>query len=150
MPSFEPLRLIQIQPRRGRRLLALLCAVVGIGSGMALHMQKAQAAPGPQTFGDRDAKKPPSMHQLFRSSQLPKTYADFSMFHFVPRGSIIVEQPERGRLIFRSRKTGQPNGYAELKGDSVLYYDPAGRPIRLQHLTPEEMDRWNKNALANR
>lgn len=126
---------------RGGLLALGLLALTG-----AQTVRAADDDAAPKTFGEAEAKKAPSLHQLYKSSSLPRTYADFSMFHFVPRGAKIVEQPERGRLIFRDKVTGQPDGYAELKGDAVLYFDATGKPIRLQHLTAEEMQRWMKHS----
>ncbi|MBA5726301.1 hypothetical protein [Bombella favorum] len=76
-------------------------------------------------------------------SSLPRVHADYSMFHFVPRGDEVTVQPERDRLLFR-KKSGQPDGYAERRGAAIVYYDASGKPIRIQHLTPEELDRMNQ------
>lgn len=85
-----------------------------------------------------------SMHQLYRSSSLPHASADFSMFHFVPRGDKMVEEPEHGRLLFRT-KGGQPDGFAERRGGAVVYYDRMGKAIRVQRLTEDELARMNQN-----
>lgn len=77
------------------------------------------------------------------TSSLPRMHADYSMFHFVPRGDEVTVQPERNRLLFR-KKSGQPDGYAERRGAAIVYYDASGKPIRIQRLTPEELDRMNQ------
>ncbi|WP_245539134.1 hypothetical protein [Saccharibacter floricola] len=89
---------------------------------------------------DDDQHKQPSMHQLYRSSSLPHAAADFSMFHFVPRGDKMVEEPEHGRLLFRT-KGGEPDGFAERRGGAIVYYDRRGKAARVQRLTPDEIDR---------
>ena len=76
-------------------------------------------------------------------SSLPRMHADYSMFHFVPRGDEVTVQPEHDRLLFR-KKSGQPDGYAERRGAAVVYYDASGKPIRIQRLTPDELDWMNQ------
>lgn len=76
-------------------------------------------------------------------SNLPRVHADYSMFHFVPRGDEVTIQPERGRLLFR-KKSGVPDGYAERRGAAIVYYDSTGKAVRIQRLTPEELDRMNQ------
>ncbi len=73
-------------------------------------------------------------------SALPHNHADYSMFHYVPRGDVMVPQPERGRLFFRT-KDGRPDGYAEHRGGAVFYYDASGKAVRVQRLTDEELAR---------
>lgn len=91
----------------------------------------ADSAP---TFGD--IKKKPSLDQLYRSSGIVHKYADFSMFHYVPKGDDVKEQPERSRLLFR-KKGGLPDGYAERKGDVIFYYNAAGQLVRIQKLSED-------------
>lgn len=76
-------------------------------------------------------------------SSLPRMHADYSMFHFVPRGDEVTVQPERNRLLFR-KKSGQPDGYAERRGGAIVYYDASGKAVRIQRLTDEELDRMNQ------
>lgn len=87
--------------------------------------------------------KKPNLDQLYKNSNLPRTHADFSMFHFVPRGDITIEQPDQARLLFRT-PDGVPDGYAERRGAAVFYYDRTGKAVRVQRLTPEEIDRLNR------
>lgn len=94
-------------------------------------------------WADEDEHKL-SMHQVYRSSSLPHAAADFSMFHFVPRGDKMVEEPEHGRLLFRT-KGGQPDGFAERRGAAVVYYNRMGKAVRVQHLTEDELARMNQN-----
>ncbi|MCX5620405.1 hypothetical protein [Bombella pollinis] len=76
-------------------------------------------------------------------TSLPRVHADYSMFHFVPRGDEVTIQPEHGRLIFR-KKSGVPDGYAERRGAAIVYYDSTGKAVRIQRLTPEELDRMTQ------
>ncbi|MXV43610.1 hypothetical protein GS501_00765 [Saccharibacter sp. 17.LH.SD] len=84
-----------------------------------------------------------TMHQVYRSSSLPHTAADFSMFHFVPRGDKMVTEPEHGRLLFQT-PDGRPDGYGERRGTAIVYYDRTGKAVRVQHLTQDEIDRLNQ------
>ncbi|QDH13461.1 hypothetical protein E3E12_03755 [Formicincola oecophyllae] len=110
-------------------------------SALAAVMAMTALAPAAQADSlFADPSKGPTLNQLYKHSKLPHHYVDFSMFHYVPRGDRITVQPERDRLVF-NKKTGEPDGYAERRGDAVIYYNPAGKAIRVQRLTPEEMDR---------
>jgi len=92
------------------------------------------AVPRARADDDDDAKKP-SLHSLAQNSALPKAYKDFSQFLYRPSGDRVVEQPESDRLMFWT-KTGQPDGYAQRRGDSIFYYDRTGRAVRVQQLPP--------------
>ncbi|UMM64214.1 hypothetical protein [Aristophania vespae] len=112
-------------------IFKICAALLGVASFSLSHVSFADSAP---TFGD--VKKKPTLDQLYRSSQLVHKYADFSMFHYVPKGDDVVEQPERSRLLFRT-KHGSPDGYAERKGEVIFYYNAAGKLIRVQKLSGE-------------
>ncbi|AFW01088.1 hypothetical protein BAR24_01615 [Gluconobacter oxydans] len=85
---------------------------------------------------DGDGPKKPDMHELYRSSSLPKSHADFSRFTYRPPGDKVIEQPDAFRLLFRTRD-GQPDGYAERRGNAVIYYDRYGKVTHVQPL-PED------------
>ncbi|CDG33541.1 MULTISPECIES: hypothetical protein [Acetobacteraceae] len=106
------------------------------GTGMML-MGVAGLAPAQADEADSVVRKP------MPGSSLPRVHADYSMFHFVPRGDEVTVQPERNRLLFR-KKSGQPDGYGERRGAAIVYYDSSGKPVRIQRLTPEELDRMNQ------
>lgn len=106
------------------------------GAGMMVGM--AGLAPA-----QADDESNPVVRKPMPTSSLPRMHADYSTFHFVPRGDEVTVQPERDRLLFR-KKSGQPDGYAERRGGAVVYYDAAGKPVRIQRLTPEELDRMNQ------
>lgn len=109
----------------------ILCSFLMILSTIAFA-HKTQAEPD----------KKPNLNQLYRTSNLPRAHLDFSMFHFVPKGDKIIEQPDQARLIFQT-PTGAPDGYGQRRGTSIFYYDASGKAIRIQHLTDEEIERLN-------
>ncbi|WP_025885553.1 hypothetical protein [Asaia prunellae] len=105
-----------------------LCAALGVmlaGGIVPLGQACAQ--------DDDDSKKKPDMHQLARSSALPKAEADFSMFKFRPRGDKVIEQPDANRILFK-RPDGTPDGYAQRRGNAVIYYDRFGKVSHVQSL----------------
>ncbi|MCX5616939.1 hypothetical protein NQF87_08150 [Bombella sp. TMW 2.2559] len=106
------------------------------GAGMMLT-GVAGLAPARADDVDTIVRKP------MPASSLPRMHADYSMFHFVPRGDEVTVQPEHDRLLFR-KKSGQPDGYGERRGGAIVYYDASGRPVRIQRLTQEEMDRMDQ------
>ncbi|GBQ98841.1 hypothetical protein JK203_08645 [Gluconobacter cerinus] len=108
-----------------RRILTTTLAVLAL-TGTAV----AQDADG-------DGPKKPSMHELYHSSSLPRSHADFSRFKYRPPGDKVVEQPDAFRLLFRTRD-GQPDGYAERRGDAVIYYDRYGKVTHVQPLAPDD------------
>jgi len=79
-----------------------------------------------------DGPKKPDMHELARNSSLPKSHADFSRFYHPP-GDKVIEQPDAFRLLFRT-PNGLPDGYAERRGNAVIYYDSTGKVTRVQPL----------------
>lgn len=89
---------------------------------------------------DDDEEKHPDMHALAANPGIPKAHKDFSAYRFRPEGDLVVEQPDTGRLLFRT-KDGRPDGYAVRRGGSIVYYNAAGHPTRVQHLTAEEQAR---------
>ena len=102
-------------------VLGMLTAGAFIAPGMA------------QAQDDDSGKKAPDMHQLARSSTLPKAEADFSMFKFRPRGDKVIEQPDANRILFK-RPDGTPDGYAQRRGNAVIYYDRFGKVSHVQTL----------------
>ncbi|WP_249110123.1 hypothetical protein [Neokomagataea anthophila] len=106
-----------------------LVAVTGFCAVAACGVAHAQSA-------DDDGPSKPSMHDVYRSSSLPKNHADFSRFTYRPPGDKVIEQPDAFRLLFRT-KDGKPDGWAERRGDAVMYYDQNGRVIRVQPLPTE-------------
>ncbi|GBR51065.1 hypothetical protein AA106555_0425 [Neokomagataea thailandica NBRC 106555] len=93
----------------------------------------AMCGPARAQSADDDGPSKPNMHQLYRSSSLPKNHADFSRFTYRPPGDKVIEQPDAFRLLFRT-KDGKPDGWAERRGDSVFYYDKNGKIMRVQPL----------------
>ncbi|WP_035773675.1 hypothetical protein [Asaia astilbis] len=94
----------------------------------------ALIAPGVALAQDDDeGKKKPDMHQLAKSSALPKAEADFSMFKYRPRGDKVIEQPDANRILFK-RPDGTPDGYAQRRGNAVIYYDRSGKVSHVQPL----------------
>ncbi|GAN71604.1 hypothetical protein [Acetobacter syzygii] len=110
-----------------------LCALaLPLVAGVPAH------AEGDGDDDDSDAHRASSMHNLAGKLPLPRARKDFSKYHFTPPGDRVVEQPDTNRLLFWT-KDGQPDGYAQRRGSSVIYYNAQGQAIRVQRLTPEEM-----------
>lgn len=86
-----------------------------------------------QAQNDDSDKKKPNMHQLARSSALQKAEADFSMFKYRPPGDKIIEQPDANRLLFKN-PDGAPDGYAQRRGNAIIYYDRTGKVSHVQNL----------------
>ncbi|WP_370265321.1 hypothetical protein [Asaia sp. W19] len=107
------------------RLRHLALTTLGMGVVMTPVLASAQ--------DDDDSKKKPDMHQLARSSALPKAEADFSMFKYRPPGDKVIEQPDANRILFK-RPDGTPDGYAQRRGDAVIYYDRYGKVSHVQPL----------------
>ncbi|WP_246495630.1 hypothetical protein [Ameyamaea chiangmaiensis] len=105
------------------RKWSLLALVAGVLAG---GLQTARA-------DDDDEPKKPSMHQLAAQSGLPKAYRSFEKFRYRPEGDKVIEQPENNRLLFWTR-SGQPDGYAEQRGNTIFYYDRNGHAVRVQPL----------------
>nr|WP_240149185.1 MULTISPECIES: hypothetical protein [Asaia] len=103
--------------------LRLFLCVLGAGAVLMPALATAQ--------DDDDDKKKPDMHQLARSSALPKAEADFSMFKYRPPGDKIVEQADAHRMLFK-RPDGTPDGYAQRRGNAIIYYDRAGKVSHVQ------------------
>lgn len=110
-----------------------LCALaLPLVAGVPAH------AEGDGDDDDSDAHRASSMHNLAGKLPLPRARKDFSKYHFTPPGDRVVKQPDTNRLLFWT-KDGQPDGYAQRRGSSVIYYNAQGQAIRVQRLTPEEM-----------
>ncbi|MDF7673400.1 hypothetical protein PT277_00740 [Acetobacteraceae bacterium ESL0709] len=110
----------------------LVVSLFGFSSLMVSHSSMADS-PAP-TFGD--IKHKPTLDQLYRSSGITHKYVDFSMFHYVPKGDQVKEEPDKQRLLFR-KPGGLPDGYAERKGEVIFYYDASGKLIRIQKLAED-------------
>lgn len=89
--------------------------------------------------GDDEGHKGPDMHKLAAKPPLPRAHKDFSKFRYVPQGDKVKEQADANRLFFWT-PDGKPDGYAQRRGDSIIYYDAQGKAIRVQRLQPGEMD----------
>lgn len=110
-----------------------LCALaLPLVAGVPAH------AEGDGDDDDSDAHRASSMHNLAGKLPLPRARKDFSKYHFTPPGDRVVEQPDTNRLLFWT-KDGQPDGYAQRRGSSVIYYNAQGQAIRVQRLTPQEL-----------
>lgn len=101
----------------------------GMGGGQA-----------PQPMPETDEIPPaPSLEEQYEKSSIVKTDYDLHLFHYIPRGAILVRQPEHRRVLFQD-KDHHSLGYAQQKGAAIIYYDPQGKPVNVQRLTPEEME----------
>ncbi|OUJ11856.1 hypothetical protein [Acetobacter sp. DsW_063] len=87
---------------------------------------------------DPDEHKGPDMHQLAAHPSAPPVHKDYSHYLYRPHGDRVQEQPDLDRLLFWT-PDGKPDGYAQRRGESVIYYDAAGRAIRVQRLAPEDL-----------
>lgn len=110
---------------RQSTLRRVLVCVFGAGVVLTPVLAAAQ--------DDDDDKKKPDMHQLARSSALPKAEADFSMFKYRPPGDKVIEQADANRILFK-RPDGTPDGYAQRRGNAVIYYDRYGKVSHVQPL----------------
>lgn len=119
-----------------RGCLARICMMVLIGGPGCLGF--AGTVHAQQMPSDDDKGAAVDMHQLATRYNTVRVRKDYSYIDR-PAGDKVVEQPDIDRLLFWT-KEGQPDGYAQRRGDSVVYYDAAGRAVRVQHLRPGEAD----------
>ena len=87
---------------------------------------------------DPTAPNPAEMHKLATKPPLPRAHKDFSQYRFCPPGDRIQEQADINRLLFWT-PDGRPDGYAQRRGGSIIYYNAQGQAIRVQHLTHAEL-----------
>ncbi|WP_230975851.1 hypothetical protein [Acetobacter garciniae] len=81
---------------------------------------------------------PSEMRRLAAKPPLPRAQRDFAKYKFRPPGDKVMEQPENNRLLFWTQD-GKPDGYAQRRGSSVIYYNAQGQATQIQHLTAAEM-----------
>ncbi|MDG6094236.1 hypothetical protein LOC54_03760 [Acetobacter sp. AN02] len=105
---------------------------------LALALAVLPVAAARADEGD-DGPKKPDMHEMAAHPGFTKVHKDFSAYRYRPAGDIVKEQPDTDRLMFWT-KEGQPDGYAQRRGDSIIYYNAAGNAIRVQRLQPGELD----------
>ncbi|MCX2562628.1 hypothetical protein [Acetobacter thailandicus] len=117
-----------------RRVLVLTAALVVAVSAVPHHFARADDDGG----DEEDVHKAPSMHSLAAKPPLPRAHKDFSKFRYTPPGDKIVEQAAANRLLFWT-KDGKPDGYAQRRGNSIIYYDAQGKAVRVQRLTEAEL-----------
>lgn len=91
-----------------------------------------------QESPDDDKPSGPDMHALSSRFNAVRVKKDYSYIHR-PRGDKVVEQPDIDRLLFWT-PDGKPDGYAQRRGDSVIYYDAGGRPTRVERIPPGVAD----------
>ncbi|WP_087635999.1 hypothetical protein [Acetobacter ascendens] len=115
-------------------VLAGVCAV----ALPVLNMPSAMAEEGLGDDDDAETHRPADMHKLATKPPLPRAHKDFSKYRYKPEGDKVQEQPDANRLLFWTQD-GKPDGYAQRRGSSIIYYNAQGQAIRIQHLTPEEM-----------
>ncbi|GBQ22469.1 hypothetical protein AA0472_0781 [Acetobacter estunensis NRIC 0472] len=108
---------------------------VALLAGMMATPVLAQSLPG---GGEDDKKSAPDMQALSKHFNAMRVRKDYSYIQR-PVGDKVVEQPDIDRLMFWT-KDGRPDGYAQRRGDSVIYYDAGGRAVRVQHLAPGQAD----------
>ncbi|NHN91379.1 hypothetical protein [Acetobacter sicerae] len=113
------------------RMWSAAALVGGMLSGLPA-VALAQGAP------DDEKPSAPDMHALASRFNATRVKKDYSYIHRPP-GDKVVEQPDIDRLMFWT-KDGQPDGYAQRRGDSVIYYNPGGQAVRVQRLAPGEGD----------
>ncbi|KXV63588.1 hypothetical protein AD949_07040 [Acetobacter orleanensis] len=89
--------------------------------------------------GGEESHKAPDMHHLASKPPLPRAHKDFSKFRYRPAGDKVLEQADANRLLFWT-PDGKPDGYAERRGSSIIYYDAQGKAIRVQRLEASEMN----------
>ncbi|GAN59919.1 hypothetical protein ACI01nite_01410 [Acetobacter cibinongensis] len=125
--------------RTGYLLLAGL-SVASLSSFLTIHPAMAQDADAGGGGGDDDEEghKGPDMHKLAKKPPLPRAHKDFSKFRYIPAGDKVVEEADKNRLFFWT-KDGQPDGYAQRRGDSIIYYNAQGQAMRVQRLEPNEL-----------
>ena len=87
---------------------------------------------------DADVINPALMHRLAEKPPLPRAHKDFSQYRFCPPGDKLQEQADSNRLLFWT-PDGRPDGYAQRRGGSIIYYNAQGKAIRVQHLTSSEI-----------
>ncbi|WP_077808584.1 hypothetical protein [Neoasaia chiangmaiensis] len=95
------------------------------------------AVPSGAFAQDEGGEKKPSMHEMARISSLPKAHADFSRFLYRPAGDKVIEQPDANRLLFRN-KQGEPDGYAERRGNAIVYFDRHGKVTQVQPFNDDD------------
>ncbi|KMQ96012.1 hypothetical protein RF55_3744 [Lasius niger] len=108
----------------------------GMGGG---GMGGGQSQMPQQIPGTPEIPPAPSLEEQFQTSGISKTDYDLHLFHYIPKGSMLVRQPEHRRVLFQD-KDHHSLGYAQQKGAAIIYYDPQGKPIHVQRLSPEEME----------
>nr|WP_298796323.1 hypothetical protein [uncultured Acetobacter sp.] len=89
--------------------------------------------------GGEESHKGPDMHHLAAKPPLPRAHKDFSKFRYRPEGDKVQEQAEANRLLFWTQD-GRPDGYAERRGSSIIYYNAQGQAIRVQRLEASELE----------
>lgn len=112
------------------------CSVVVL-SGVLSAGALTGSALAQEPDGGDDKDSAADMHALAQKFSTARVKKDYSYIRYRPPGDRIVEQPETDRLLFWTRD-GQPDGYAQRRGSSVIYYDAAGRAVRVQRLAPGE------------
>lgn len=89
--------------------------------------------------GEEEGHKGPDMHHLAAKPPLPRAHKDFSKFRYRPAGDKVQEQADANRLLFWTQD-GKPDGYAERRGSSIIYYNAQGQAIRVQRLEASELE----------
>ena len=107
-------------------LSAWLCAamVPSVARADAGHADAGNEDPG------EASQRQSTMHQLSKRPPLPRLHMDYGQYRYIPKGDVIKEQPDLNRLLFWT-KSGEPDGYAEKRGNAVLYYDRTGKAVRV-------------------
>lgn len=89
--------------------------------------------------GGEECHKGPDMHHLAAKPPLPRAHKDFSKFRYRPAGDKVQEQADANRLLFWTQD-GKPDGYAERRGSSIIYYNAQGQATRVQRLEASELE----------
>ncbi|MFT8890327.1 MAG: hypothetical protein ABF888_00670 [Acetobacter papayae] len=105
---------------------------------LALCLAGASAHAEDDPGDDIDGHSRPDMHKLAGKPPLPRAHKDFSKYKFTPPGDKVVEQADANRLLFWT-PDGRPDGYAQRRGSSVIYYNAQGVAVRVQRLSAAEM-----------
>ncbi|ACI50321.1 conserved hypothetical protein [Gluconacetobacter diazotrophicus PA1 5] len=103
--------------------------------GLALSLCLVAMAAPALADDEEEAHKTMSLHQLAKRPPIPTAHKDFSQYRYRPAGDKIVEQSDADRLMFWTQD-GTPDGYAERRGNAILYYDRTGKAVRVQEMDP--------------
>ncbi|MFT8675803.1 MAG: hypothetical protein ABF990_06190 [Acetobacter sp.] len=127
-----------MMPLRRRQSALKMCKIVACLSALALPVMVSGPALADDDSDGEGMHTPAQMRKLADKPPLPRAQRDFAKYRFRPKGDKVMEQPENNRLLFWTQD-GRPDGYAQRRGNSVIYYNAQGQATQIQRLTPAEM-----------